>query len=141
MKKIGIFVGLVGILFVLMSPVLTFAQSGGSGGNGSGGSGGQTTTTSTTGGPDTYKIENPINVDSISGLVEKVLGIIIKIGVPVISLAIIYSGFLFISARGNPHKLEEAKSRFVYTLVGAGILLGAWLIATIIEATVTALMS
>ena len=74
-------------------------------------------------------------------MVEKVLGIIIKIGVPVISLAIIYSGFLFISARGNPHKLEEAKSRFVYTLVGAGILLGAWLIATIIEATVTALMS
>jgi hypothetical protein len=91
--------------------------------------------------PDSYKILNPVNVSSLSDFIAAVLGIVLKIGIPIVALAIIYSGFVFVAARGNPEKLEKAKSRFLYTLIGAGILLGAWMIATIIKATIDALMS
>jgi hypothetical protein len=54
-------------------------------------------------------------------------------------LAIIYSGFLFVFARGNSEKLGKAKDALLYTLIGAAILLGSWAIAEMIQATVTGL--
>jgi hypothetical protein len=87
----------------------------------------------------TPKIQNPINVSSLSDFVAVVLGIILKIAIPVVSAFIIWSGLMFVLARGNAEKLEKAKARFLYTLIGTGILLGAWMIATVIKATIDAL--
>ena len=56
-----------------------------------------------------------------------------------VALAIIYSGFLFVAARGNSEKLTKAKDTLLYTIIGAAILLGAWAIATMISSTVLAL--
>ena len=85
------------------------------------------------------KIVNPIKSTTITGLIKTVLEGVIKIGMPVIVLAIIYCGFLFVSARGKPEKLEEAKKALLYTLIGAAILLGSWAIAQLITDTVLAL--
>src|SRR3989338_122668 len=63
----------------------------------------------------------------------------IKTGLPVIALAIVYSGFLFVEARGNAEKLNKAKKALLYTMVGAAILLGSWAIAKLISETVLAL--
>ncbi len=49
---------------------------------------------------------------------------------------LLYSGFLFVLARGNAEKLGEAKKALMYTLIGAAIVLGAKGLATIIENTV-----
>jgi hypothetical protein len=56
--------------------------------------------------------------------------------VPIIALAIIYSGFLFVAARGNAEELKKAKSTLVYTLIGAALLLGCLVIANAIKGTV-----
>ncbi len=85
------------------------------------------------------KLCNPINAKSINEVIKKILEAVIKIGIPIIALAIVYSGFLFVSARGKPEKLKEAKSALLYTLIGAAILLGSWAIAQLISETVLAL--
>ena len=88
---------------------------------------------------ETSKIKNPLKSNTIAELVEKVLEGAIKIGLPLLVLAIIYSGFLFVSAQGNSEKLNEAKQTLLYTLVGSAILLGAWAIAQLISETITSL--
>ena len=85
-------------------------------------------------------LENPIPaVTSIGGLVEKILDIVLIIGVPIIAFFIIYSGFLFVVARGNPEGLEKAKTTFIYTLIGGALLLGAWVLAQGIADTINSL--
>jgi len=85
------------------------------------------------------KLCNPINVDSLPAFVHKLLVGIIKIGLPIIALALVYVGFLFVAARGNPEKLGKAKQALLYTIIGAAILLGSWAIAKLISETVLSL--
>ncbi len=84
----------------------------------------------------TNTLKNPIGVDDLSTFVKKILDIVLTIGIPIVALAIIYSGFLFVSARGNSEKLTDAKKSLMYTLIGAAILLGAWILAQAIGDTV-----
>lgn len=63
----------------------------------------------------------------------------IQIGIPIAVLFIVWAGFKFVLARGNAGKLDEARKNLMYTLIGIGIFLGAWLIATVIANTVNSL--
>ncbi|MEI6280394.1 MAG: hypothetical protein WCP17_00100 [bacterium] len=92
--------------------------------------------------PTKGKICNPLEgsgITSIPILIQTVLTGVIRIGIPIIALAIIYCGFLFVAARGSSEKLTEAKDALLYTLIGAAILLGSLAIATMISNTVNAL--
>ena len=82
---------------------------------------------------------NPISQNTLSGLIKTFLTGILRIGIPLIALAIIYCGFLFVAARGNSEKLSKAKDALLYTLIGSAILLGSWAIAQIITETVIGL--
>ncbi|MEJ0002240.1 MAG: hypothetical protein WDN09_03660 [bacterium] len=84
------------------------------------------------------RICNPINCD-LPAYIKTILTGVIKIGIPVITLAIIYCGFLFVSARGNEKELQVAKRALMYTLIGAAVLLGSWALAQLISDTVLAL--
>ncbi len=89
---------------------------------------------------DSGHICNPIpSVGDVPGFIQKLLTGALKIGMPVIALAVIYCGFLFVAARGNSEKITKAKDALMYTLIGAAILLGAWAIATLISDTVLSL--
>ena len=88
------------------------------------------------------KIVNPLGpngVASIPDFIKTLLESVLKVGIPIVALAIIYCGFLFVSARGNSEKLGKAKDALLYTLIGAAILLGSWAIAQLISDTVLAL--
>lgn len=83
------------------------------------------------------KIKNPLGgISTIPQLIEELLNIVITVGVPIVAIAIIYTGFLFVKAQGNAEQLKTAKQALVYTLVGAGLLLGAWVLANAIVGTV-----
>jgi hypothetical protein len=85
-------------------------------------------------------IVNPLkNTETINELIKKILEGVIKIGMRIIVLAIIYCGFLFVSAQGKPESIKKAKDALIYTLIGAAILLGSWAIAQLIGDTVKAL--
>lgn len=81
-------------------------------------------------------IANPIKYDTFSDFVSAVTETAVKILLPFIVLAFIYSGFLFVKAQGNEKGLEEAKSAIWWSIVGAFILMGAWGFAQIIGETV-----
>ena len=61
---------------------------------------------------------------------------IVRVGGVVATLAFIWTGFLFVQARGNPGGIETAKKVLLNTAIGTAILLGAQILATIIEGTV-----
>jgi len=114
------------IAFALVSPVLSFAQN-------------CSTNPSAPGcetNPPLVTIDNPIGADTINELIKTILEGVIKIGIPIIALAIIYCGFLFVKALGKPEELKKAKDALLYTVIGSAILLGAWTIAQLISDTV-----
>jgi hypothetical protein len=61
------------------------------------------------------------------------------VGLIVAAVFIIYSGFLFVSARGSEDGIKRAKNAFFYTVLGTAILLGAGVIVEIVKATIGAL--
>lgn len=85
------------------------------------------------------KLENPISAGSIPDFIQTFLEGMIRVGIPVVALAIVYCGFLFVFARGNSEKLTKAKDALLYTLIGAAILFGSWALAKLISATVLGL--
>lgn len=85
-------------------------------------------------------ITNPLgSINKIEGLITKILDIVIQIGLPAIALAIVYTGFLFVKARGNETELTQAKTTLFWTVIGAAVILGAFVIQTAIKGTVTEL--
>lgn len=83
------------------------------------------------------KICNPIpNINSLDGFIQKILEGVIKIGIPIVALAVVYSGFLFVKAQGNSEEIGKAKDALLYTVIGAAILFGSWAIAQLISETV-----
>ena len=88
-------------------------------------------------GGDTVKLNNPIGgTTTLSAFITQILGVVITIATPIAILAIIYSGFLFVKARGNPTELETAKKTLMGTLIGVMVLLGAQLLSSVIEGTI-----
>lgn len=81
------------------------------------------------------EIENPISVNSIPDLIQTILEGLIKIGIPLLVVMIVYSGWLYLFARGDPGKIKDAHNMFLYTLVGGAILLAAWALAELIHST------
>ncbi len=115
-------------LMVYMLPVLAFADGGASTPESNGGG---------TTGPTTQLL-NPLagGVDSIEKLLKLILNnIVLPIGSVVIVIMIIYSGFLFVTARGNEDKIGDAKRTLTYVVIGAAILLGAAVISAVIGGT------
>lgn len=87
------------------------------------------------------KICNPIDSSTIQEFIRILLEGVLKIGIPVVALAVIYCGFLFVKARGKSEELTKAKDALWYTLIGAAILLGSWAIAKLISETVLSIGS
>ncbi len=92
---------------------------------------------------ESHNLVNPLagGVDNLPDFIRKILNVVLTIGVPIVTLAIIYCGFLFVSARGDAKKLEAAKDALLYTVIGAAILFGAWVLAQALKETVDQIRS
>ncbi|OGG67129.1 hypothetical protein A3C21_02040 [Candidatus Kaiserbacteria bacterium RIFCSPHIGHO2_02_FULL_59_21] len=86
-------------------------------------------------------LKNPLNSNfsSIPAFIAGALKALAMIALPIITLFLVISGFYFITAQGNQQKLETAKKNFFYVVIGALLILGAWIIATLIAGTVNQL--
>jgi hypothetical protein len=87
-------------------------------------------------------VPNPLNpaFSSIPQFIAGALKVLVMVALPIITLFFVYSGFLFVKARGNPAELSKAKNNFIAVVIGAILILGAWVIATLIGGTVTKLL-
>jgi len=79
------------------------------------------------------------NGDCLMNFLTKILEFVIRIGSVVVILMMVYVGYLFVTAQGEPGKITTARQALLWTLVGALILLGSQAIALAIKATVTAI--
>lgn len=84
--------------------------------------------------------QNPASVQSVQEFIERVLQAVVYIALPIIALFMVYAGFLFVKARGNSGEIEEAKKNFAAVVIGAILILGAWVFATLIAGTVSQIL-
>lgn len=83
---------------------------------------------------------NPLGTNaSLENLLISILSFVVRIGSIVVVLMMVYIGFLFVTAQGDPGRISEARSAFFWTVVGALVLLGSQAIALGIKATVESL--
>jgi hypothetical protein len=110
------------VLAAALLPVIVFAQSYGVGSTGS------------------QSFQNPTTgagINNIQDFIAAFLRAVVQISLPILTLFIVYAGFKFVFARGNPGRLDEAKKNFLYVILGAILILGAWVLATLISTTAT----
>jgi len=112
------------ILFALFSFSLVSAQSG--------------AVSVTNCNPET-QLCNPLRSQTLDQFVERVTTAAVRIGVPIAALFIIWAGFKFVTARGNPEGLKQAKSIFWWTIIGTAVLLAASLLANVLSTSVNQL--
>ncbi len=84
-------------------------------------------------------LESPLRFKTIAEFVEGLLRAVVYIALPIISLFIVYAGFKFVTAQGNQGKITEARDNFMYVVIGAILILGAWAIAQLIGGTINEL--
>jgi hypothetical protein len=131
----GILTGFV----LLLLPMFVIAVAPPTGGSGLGGSTGGSGIGSPTGGSGisggSAELKNPLGVSSFQDLAKALLNAAIVIGIPIAVLFIVFAGFKFVLARGNPEALKIARKNLLYTIVGIAIFIGASLIAGVITST------
>jgi len=79
------------------------------------------------------QICNPLKAKTLIALIKDVVDIIMQIGLVVAVVAIIWAGFLYVTAQGSEEKVKKAHSIFLWTIVGVAIILGAKVIVEVVE--------
>jgi len=141
-------------LYLANSVTPTFAQTGsvqnttggipnttGNVGNSTGNIGNTTGSVSNPGpGSGVVKLENPLGSenDTIAKFLLKIIDVLLVFAIPIIILFIMYAGFLFVTARGNPSQIETARNALLWSVVGGVIILAAKLIIELIQGTISA---
>jgi hypothetical protein len=78
------------------------------------------------GGGGSTTLLNPLGTGTtLWQLTINVMNFLIQIGAVVIVFMVVYVGFLFVTARGEPAALTTAKKALLWTIIGGVILLGA----------------
>lgn len=70
-------------------------------------------------------IENPLKAKNFADLIDALINFIFVLAVGISPIMIIVAGFFFITAAGEPAKIEIAKKIILYTLIGLLIVFSA----------------
>jgi hypothetical protein len=97
-----------------------------------------TTGSGNAGGCDAGTLCNPLKVNSIEELVLTIINVILVFLLPVIILYIMYAGYLFVTAQGNPGEISRARNALLTALIGGVIVLGARAILEVVKGTINA---
>lgn len=124
------------ITVALFLPLIAGAQfTGGTNTQFTGGS-----NTQFTSGSNSYiGFQNPLKADTICQALKIFLNALLTLAIPVAVVFLVYAGFLFVWARGNPAGLKKARSNLFYVIIGIGIFMGAWVLGQMIANTLGSL--
>jgi hypothetical protein len=84
---------------------------------------------------------NGLEVKTIEGLILAILNLLVVIMTPLLALTIIFAGFKYVTAQGNPGKVSEAHQALTYAIIGAVLVLGAITLSEVLRATLSAFRS
>jgi hypothetical protein len=81
---------------------------------------------------------NPIPaLTSIDALLIAILDVIIIISTPIVVFMLIYAGFMYVTARGNPEQIKIASRALIYGLIGGVVIMGSKAILIIMSDVAT----
>lgn len=84
-------------------------------------------------------LDNHLKPKTVQDALLTIIDIILIFALPLIILYIMYAGYLFVTAQGNPSKVTEARTALLWAVVGGVIVLAAKIIVGVIQSTATAL--
>ena len=85
-------------------------------------------------------INNPLkDIHSIPQFIMRVVDVVLMVATPLIAVFLMYAGFLFVSAKGNEQQITKAKSVFLWSCIGAAVILGAKIFSYAIQGTIDSL--
>lgn len=82
--------------------------------------------------------DNPLTFPDLSSLLFAILNILVVLATPFIIFFIIYGGFLYVTARGNPEQIKKAGQAIMYGVIGGVVIIGASWIGQVVQGTVAA---
>lgn len=86
------------------------------------------------------KLCNPLGkTTSIFALVSVILDLVLTLASIVIVIYLIWIGFQYVMARGNPTELSKLHSTFLWTLIGTAVIFSAKLLSQILQNTIDTL--
>ena len=83
-----------------------------------------------------YTLNNPLQFNSLEALIVGILNVLLIIAVPIIVFFIIFAGFSYVTAQGNPEKIKQASRSLTYAIIGGVLILGSVAIAEILKSVV-----
>lgn len=88
-------------------------------------------------------LTNPLDpsISSIPAFFLAILNILLVFAIPFVVFFIIYAGYLYVMARGNPGKIGEAHKALLYAIIGGIIIIGARVILSIVQSTANAVVN
>lgn len=72
-------------------------------------------------------------IDELNDVVRNVLGVVATIGGFLAFAALIYGGFRYIVAQGDPKQISAARSTITWALLGLSLIIVAWLFLLFFE--------
>lgn len=80
-----------------------------------------------------FSVCSPLAFDNFQDFLVAILNIIIIIATPIVVLAIVYAGFLYVTARGNVEQTSQATRALTYAIIGGILIIGALALTQIIS--------
>lgn len=70
-------------------------------------------------------IPNPLQADTFTELLNSIIDFIFVLSFPIATIMILVAGFYFITARGEPERIETAKKIITWALIGLVIVIAS----------------
>lgn len=84
-------------------------------------------------------LQNPIRYSDFDAFLLDIVQVVVQYGAILVVFFLVYTGFKFVVAQGNPEKISEAKKMLAWVVVGAFVLLGVFVIREAICGTLNQL--
>jgi len=87
---------------------------------------------------NTNILSNPLDasISSIPALFQALLEVLLIFAVPIVVFFIIFAGFKYVTARGNPEKIKQAHQALIWAIIGGLLILGANVLLDIVNQTI-----
>jgi hypothetical protein len=86
-----------------------------------------------------YKSLLKLSCDSIPACLQLLFKSAVDVAFPIAVVFILWSGFLFVSAGGDPAKIKTARTTLLWSVIGLTIVIGAWALAVAFQESILAL--
>jgi hypothetical protein len=81
---------------------------------------------------------NPLGHTDLIQFLVALLDVVIRIGMVLLVVMFVWTGFQYVTAGGNASKVSNAHKAFMYSIIGAALVLGAFVIINVLQGTIDA---